>query len=445
MQRWHHSSRTVASTLGIALAVTAFGWAQAGTSSAATNCDAYAAYGTFAAGTSVTIMSQVTGADAALYEQSFADFETCTGIDIVWNGLASDFETTLQTSLTDGTAPDLAMISQPGLIASLATAGSVKPASAAVKAQAQANYSADWLSYGTSGGVFYAPPMGANVKSYVWYSPSMFATNGWAVPQTWAELKTLTATIAASGVTPWCAGFESGGATGWTGTDWLEDVLLRTSSATVYDSWVSHKIAFNDPQIVTALDEVGSILKNPAYVNGGLGDVASIATAAFQTAGLPILDGTCAMHRQASFYGSMWPADTDVAPAGDIFAFYLPGTATSRPVLGGGEFLATLNADAATQAVQLLFGSESWVNARSALGGWLSPNNKIDTANVITDIDKLSVQLLQDPKAVFRFDGSDMMPAAVGAGTFWTGMTNWVSGQSTADTLQAIESSWPAS
>ena len=45
---------------------------------------------------------------------------------------------------------------------------------------------------------------------------------------------------------------------------------------------------------------------------------------------------------------------------------------------------------------------------------------------------------------VMRFDASDLMPAEVGTGTFWTGMVDWVSGEKDIDTvLQEIDSSWP--
>jgi alpha-glucoside transport system substrate-binding protein len=274
----------------------------------------------------------------------------------------------------------------------------------------------------------------------------MFAEKGWQVPTTWAELKTLSDTIAGSGMKPWCAGIESGDATGWPATDWVEDVLLRTAGAEVYDQWVAHEIPFNDPQVVRAVDEVGSILKNPRYVNGGFGDVKSIATTAFQEAGLPILDDKCALHRQASFFANQWPEGTRVAQDGDVFAFYLPGpSAESRPVLGGGEFLAAFNEKPETQAVQRYFGSTEWVNDKAKIGDWFTANKGLDVANVANPIDKLSVQLLQDPKTQFRFDGSDMMPAAVGAGSFWKGMTDWITGKNTAQTLQYIENSWPES
>ena len=123
----------------------------------------------------------------------------------------------------------------------------------------------------------------------------------------------------------------------WTG----EDAVLRDAGPDVYDQWVNHEIPFNDPAIVESLDRVGGILKNADYVNGGIGDVKSIATTAFQEGGLPILDGECGLHRQASFYAAQWPEGTDVSETGDVFAFYLPTTSDEfgTPVLGGGEFV----------------------------------------------------------------------------------------------------------
>jgi alpha-glucoside transport system substrate-binding protein len=274
----------------------------------------------------------------------------------------------------------------------------------------------------------------------------MFADNGWKVPTTWQELLTLSDTIAAKGIKPWCAGIESGDATGWPATDWLEDIMLRTAGPEKYDQWVNHEIPFNDPSVAGALDEAGKILKNDKYVNGGLGDVKSIASTAFQEGGLPILDGKCAMHRQASFYANQWPEGTKVGEDGDVFAFYFPSAdASSKPVLGGGEFLAAFNDKPETEAVISLFLSPEWVNEKAKLKDWLTVNKQLDVANVPNPIDKLSVEILQDPNAVLRFDGSDLMPGAVGAGSLWKGMTDWITGKSTTDVLNQVEASWPKS
>ena len=164
------------------------------------------------------------------------------------------------------------------------------------------------------------------MKSFVWYSPKTFEDNGWEIPTTWDEMIALSDEIAATGkMKPWCMGIGSGDATGWPMTDWLEDVVLRSAGPDVYDQWVNHEIPFNDPQIVEALDMVGDIVRNEDYVNGGLGDVKSIATTEWNEGGQPILDGDCAMMKQANFYATQWPEGTDVSENGDVWTLLLPG------------------------------------------------------------------------------------------------------------------------
>jgi alpha-glucoside transport system substrate-binding protein len=72
----------------------------------------------------------------------------------------------------------------------------------------------------------------------------------------------------------------------------------------------------------------------------------------------------------------------------------------------------------------------------------LFPRKDIDTAKYTDPNNKKFAELLKGAD-VFRFDGSDLMPGAVGAGTFWTEITKWITGQSTDDTLNNIEKSWP--
>ena len=199
-----------------------------------------------------------------------------------------------------GNPPDVAFVPQPGLLKTLVTdTGKVVEAPQAVEDNVDEFFGEDWKVYGTVDDKFYAAPLGANVKSFVWYSPKMFKDNGWEIPETWDDMTALSDEIAGTGIKPWCAGIGSGDATGWVVTDWLEDAVLRDAGPDAYDQWVNHEIPFNDPQVVESMDRVGGILKNEEYVNGGIGDVKSIATTEFTDGGLPILDGECALHRQA--------------------------------------------------------------------------------------------------------------------------------------------------
>ena len=108
--------------------------------------------------------------------------------------------------------------------------------------------------------------------------------------------------------------------------------MLRTGGPDVYDQWVAHEIPFNDPAVVAAVDAVGTIVKNDDYVLGG---AESIPSTSFQEAGLPLLDGGCFMHRQASFYGNQFPEGTTKGPDGQVNAFYLPAVAADVHGEGG--------------------------------------------------------------------------------------------------------------
>lgn len=413
-------------------------------------CEPYAAYGS-QPGTSVTIFTSILPPEQQLFEQSWADFEKCTGIDIVYEG-SDQFEAQLPTRIAGGNAPDIAFIPQPGLLAKLVEGGGPVPAPEAVAANVDQYWNPAWKTYGTVDGTFYAAPLGSNMKSFVWYSPKKFAEWGITVPTTWDELWAASDAIAAAGVKPWCGGIESGGATGWPSTDWLEQIVLRQYGGDVYDKWVSHEILFDSPEITAAMDTLAGWMKNPEYVNGGFGDVKTIATTAFQDAGGPILAGECAMLQQASFYANFWEnfqPGTTIAEDGDVFAFYLPAideAVAPNPVVGGGEFVTAFADRPEVQAAQAFLSSPEFATAKASLGNWVSANSGVPLDTYANPIDKLSAQYLTDPAGTFRFDASDLMPAAVGAGAFWTQMTAWIAeDKPTAEVLAAIDAAWPAS
>jgi alpha-glucoside transport system substrate-binding protein len=400
-------------------------------------------------GKTVSIYTSILPPEQQTQEDSYKLFTTCTGAKVKYEG-SDQFETQLVVRVKANNAPDIAYIPQPGLLKTVVGSGKVVEAPKAVADNADKFFGEDWKGYGTVDGKFYAAPLGASVKSFVWYSPKMFKDNGWTEPQTWDDLMTLTDKIAATGVKPWCAGIESGTATGWPATDWLEDVLLRDVGPDAYDKWVNHDTPFNDPTVAKSLDKVGAILKNSKYVNGGFGDVDSIATTAFQDAGQPILKGKCGLYRMAGFYAAQWPKGTKVTKDGDVFAFYLPTTNEDfgKPVLGAGEFVAAFSDRPEVQSFQTYLSTDVWANEKAKAtpgGGWVSANKGLEVANLSSPIDQLSANIFQDADSVFRFDGSDQMPSAVGAGTFWKEMVAWITGESTKDALDNIENSWPSS
>lgn len=414
------------------------------------DCSEFGDYGAFDSGTRVTIRGPVLGMEAQLLNESFEQFEACTGINVDYSG-SKDFTTGIMVQSQEESAPDLAIFPQPSLLRAMATAGFLVPAPDKATENVAESWSEYWSEFGTVDERSYGTPLMATVKGYIWYSPAEFEAHNYEVPESLDELLALTKTIAdADRNKPWCDGFVSSDASGWPGTDWLEDVVLRQAGAATYDKWVGHEIPFNAPPVERALDYVGEILKDPAYVNGGFDGVKSIATTEFADAGLPILNEQCSLYHQASFYEGFWDASGDaeltIAPDGDIWAFLMPGTdLETSPVIVGGDLLGSFNDEAATQSVHNYLSSAHWANARVKLGGVISANLDVDPALASSDLLADSIRLLQDPSVTVRFDGSDVMPTTVGSGSFWTGMMDWINGQSTADALTSIEQSWPKS
>jgi alpha-glucoside transport system substrate-binding protein len=411
------------------------------------DCAAYQAYAGHA-GTKVTMFSGIVSPESDSLQKSWAQFSTCTGITIVYEG-SNDFESQLTVRVSGGNAPDLAPIPQPGLLATMVKTGKVAKPPAQTAANEDKYWSKIWKSYATVNGTFYAAPMSANMKSLVWYSPKMFAAANITVPTTWAELMADSDKIAKAGaVKPWCGGISSGTATGWPATDWIEEIMLGQNGGEVYDKWISHDIKFNSPEVKAAMTTMANWMLNPAWVNAGIGDVKSIATTTFQDAGKPILTGKCYMLQQASFYGAQWPKGTKVAADGDVFAFYLPPVSdkVQTPVEGGGEFVTAFSNRPEVQAVQNYLSSPEWATSRvKVASGWVSANNGVDKSAYKDPIDALSAKYLTDPNATFRFDASDLMPSAVGSGAEWKAMTAWFGeGKSIDATVASIDAAWPS-
>lgn len=406
--------------------------------------------GSGGAGETVRISGGITGTEADALNETFAQFTEDTGIKVVYTGDKS-FEGNIVTKVAGGDAPDIAIVPQPGLLKTLVETGEVQPASDATTANVDEYWGADWKSYGTFDDTFYAAPMLANLKGYVWYSPAQFAEWGVEAPATWDELLTLTKTIQEkTGTAPWCAGFASDAASGWPGTDWVEDLVLRQSGPEVYDQWVAGDVKFTDQPIKDAFDAVGEILLNPDYVNAGFGDVKSINSTAFADVAAKVADGTCALTHQASFLSANFLTVTNaagetptVAPDGDVYAFIMPGvTAGELSVEGGGEFVAAFSDSEAVQTVVEYMSTPEWADARVSLGGVISANKGADPSLASSPFLTEAMEVLQDPTTTLRFDASDLMPATVGAGSFWKGMVNWIDGKATDEVLSDIQAGY---
>ncbi|MEZ5913732.1 MAG: ABC transporter substrate-binding protein [Paracoccaceae bacterium] len=399
-------------------------------------------------GQSLSIFGPWRGEDQALVESMLAYFTAATGVTVNYSS-SENYEQQIVIDTQAGSPPDIAVLPQPGLIGDLASKGLLTPLGDDTAAWLKDNYAAgeSWVGLGTYKGAdgaeaLYAFPYKIDVKSLVWYVPDNFADAGYEVPQTLEDLKALTEQIVADGETPWCIGLGSGGATGWPATDWVEDLMLRTATPETYDQWYRHEIPFNDPAVINALDEFGWFAKNDAFVAGGAG---AVAATDFRDSpkGLFTSPPQCYLHHQASFIPSFFPEGTQLGVDADFF--YMPayaGKDLGKPVLGAGTLaMITKDTEASRAFIEWLktpIAHEVWM----AQSGFLTPLKTVNTDAYADDVLKKQGDILLN-STTFRFDGSDLMPPAVGQGTFWTGMVDFVGGKSAQDVADTVEASWP--
>jgi alpha-glucoside transport system substrate-binding protein len=281
-----------------------------------------------------------------------------------------------------------------------------------------------------------------NGKSLVWYPKAQFDAAGYTVPTTWDELLELTQTIADDGDTAWCIGIQSGAATGWPATDWIEDIMLRTTSLENYDKWVKGELPFSSSEVKNAAETMAEIWLNEDYVYGG---TAGIVSTFFGDAPTPMFEDPpkCWLHRQGNFITSFFPAGAVAGEDYDFFYLPLIDDAYGKPFLVAGDIMAMFNDRPEVRAVMEFFTTGESVKGWLATGGALSPHLDTPLDWYGVDIERGIAEIVSQSTA-FRFDASDIMPGEVGSGSEWKGMTDWISGSIDLDTaLQEIDASWP--
>jgi alpha-glucoside transport system substrate-binding protein len=361
---------------------------------------------------------------------------------------SADFEEQFQIRADGGTL-DVAAVPQPGAIPGLVDKGnlvSLEDLGFNID-DLNKQFGEAFVSLGEYNGKHYGLPTNINLKSMVWYPKKAFDAAGYTVPTTWDELMALSDQIVADGSTPWCVGFESGGATGWPATDWMEDIMLRTAGTDTYDKWYKHEIPFNDPAVQHAGEVFGDVMFHDGYVLGGAAATPDIA---FGDAPLPMFDNPpkCWLHRQASFINAFFPDGTE--PGVDYDWFPLPPIDKDGTLFGGE--LTVVGTNGARPEVVDFLKQFSGQDVQCAMGGVTASSRISPNVNVGEDcyvnpiLAAASVVLVASLKdGTGRFDASDLMPAAVGSGSFWTGMVNYMKGgpDSLKGVLDTIEKSWP--
>ena len=187
--------------------------------------------------------------------QMVAPWEEQTGAKVKYTG-TRDINTVLTTGVASGVLPDLAGLPGPGQMAdtwadSLVDLWTTSSTSRPTRARRRRPWSPGPGQRQAGRRLHQGRRQGPDLVQ-----PQDPADYGTAPPATWDELQTYITANKAKAQAPWCLGIESGAASGWPGTDWIEDLVLRQAGPDVYTQWYQGKVKWTDPAIKTALDDL---------------------------------------------------------------------------------------------------------------------------------------------------------------------------------------------
>ena len=387
----------------------------------------------------IEILGPWGGLEQEALEKVIAPFEESTGIKVNYTG--TRYVSVVLSRARSGNPPDFYISPLPSVTTELAKDNVLVALDSFMDMDKLNNaYAADWLGLASENNHLYGIFGPVSIKSIVWYSPVYFEQKGYSVPNTWDEMLALTEQMAADGVAPWSIAMGSGDATGWVGTDWIEDIMLRTVGPEVYDQWVDHDIPWTDQRVKDAWEIFGEIGLNEDYVFGGTSAELSIDFGDGADA-LYTDPPNAYMHRQALFlYDFIRNHFPDLIPGKDIDFFMLPSINPNfgTPALSAGEMLIMFRDTPANQEFMNYWADVEAQVAIAVHFGRLSANKLVPSSTYDDPLLQKGAELLSTADSV-RFDGSDLMPSSIGAGSFWKGVVDYVNGKDLDSVLNTIE------
>src|SRR3954469_8794641 len=186
----------------------------------------------------VSIVGVWTGAEQKAFQAVLNGFTAKNpGVKVSYKPAGDNTPTVLSTAVAGGNPPDLASVSQPGLVSDFQKKGALKNLDFA-KGDLAKNYTPSVANIGKVNGHIYGLLIKAANKSTVWYNVAAFKNAGVGKPATWQAFVHAISTVKASGSTP----LSIGGADGWTLTDLFENIYLRQAGTAKYNALSRHKI-----------------------------------------------------------------------------------------------------------------------------------------------------------------------------------------------------------
>ena len=354
-------------------------------------------------GGEVSVVGSWTGSEEDSFRAMIAPWEECSGATVNYTG-SRDLAAQLTTGIASGALPDVAGLPGPGLMKDWYDQGALKPLDFVDFATYEANTPPGFAAAGKADdgkllGIFTK----AAVKGLIYYNTANWEGGD---PATFDDMNTTARGAVSGDEKQWCIGVESGAASGWPGTDWIEDIVLRQSGPDVYDAWVAGEQKWTSPEIKSAFETFGDAVAN------SFGGSNFIVTTNFGKAANPMFEDPpgCLLHHQASFITDFFKNEAG-AQDGDFDFFVMPdiNPEFSGAITTAGDLFGMFNDTPQAQSlIQYLLTAEAqqiWVER----GGFISMNKNVPVDAYPDDTSRRSAEILAGASTA-KFDASDLMP-----------------------------------
>jgi len=380
-------------------------------------------------GQTVTVIGTWGGDEETAFREMVKPWEDETGATVKYTG-TRDLNIILSNGIQSGVLPDLAGLPGPGQMQEYAAAGGLVDLSSVLDVNTyKAETAPALVDLGTVDGKIVGVFIKSAVKGLIWYNPQVHDFSS-SVPATWDALTADVNGMSSAAAAPWCLGVESGAASGWPGTDWIEDIVLRSAGPGVYESWWKGTTKWTDPKIKNAFSIFGDVVK------ASYGGPTGVNATNFEVAGDPLFATPpgCLVFHQASFITGLGAFKTKTAGTDyNFFPFPDIDPQYAGAVEGAGDLFGMFHDTPAARSLMAYLVTAKAQDIWVAKGGALSANK--NATSYPDEISKRSAELITNAK-IFAFDASDLMPQEMNA-AFWKAVTDYVADTSKLDAILA--------
>jgi alpha-glucoside transport system substrate-binding protein len=232
------------------------------------------------------------------------------------------------------------------------------------------------------------------------------------VIHTWDEFMQLATMRADEGKSTVAVGAESGPATGWPLTDWLELILVRAHGSKVYNELAQGKRKWSSPEVKDAWMKMGEIVLDRKYSFGGPNYVRATSFGqAFRPLFIDAKKAAC-YHNQAIFIQSFITEKYPTFKAGedfDFFSFPAINPQYKGSYMAGGDMISLFSTKPAPVALINYIASKEFQERFAINGGAPSPNRMVSPSVFKNPVTRKAAALINGAHEIV-FDLSDTIP-----------------------------------